>query len=221
MLLESRTPDCMPDSRPASIGHTLRALLAFSLCCVSGVSPACAGTRGTNYFPLSDGAKWEYAGRYSSADGKEFNVRATARVDGETLINGKRYFKFVLTSDFSEMPGGRRVEEVRYYRYGDGGLYVRRGEESDKAERLELPLSVSPGVKWLSGAAEARAERAGAVSAGGREYRDCLKVVYREADGHRSTEYYYARGVGIVKTVYVNTKEPKSVVELTLESYHP
>lgn len=175
--------------------------------------------QGRDYFPLADGSRWEYAARVSLADGKEFSARATALVDGQTLIGGKRYFKFVLASDFSGMPGGRRIEEVRYYRYGDDGLYVRRGDNPDEAERLELPQPVSAGVKWLSGTVEAIAEPAGTISAGGREYRDCLKVTYRETGGRRSTEYYYARGVGIVKVVYVNTTEPRSVVELTLDRY--
>jgi hypothetical protein len=211
----------MPTPRLKLAPHyTPRGFCAVALCLLLA-APACAKAHGGDYFPLADGSRWEYAGHYSSADGKEFTARASARVDGKTLIGGKRYFKFVLASDMPGLPAGRRTEEVRYYRYGNGGLYVRRGDNTDEAERLELPLPVSPGVKWLSGTAEARAERAGTIKAGGREYRDCLKVTYREKDDHRSTEYYYARGVGIVKTVYVNTREPKSVVELTLESYHP
>lgn len=194
-------------------------LRAAALSLLLAATLGCAKAQGKDYFPLAGGARWEYAGRYSSADGKEFNIRAAARVDGETLIGGKKYFKFVLTSDFSGMPGGKRVEEVRYYRYGDEGLYFRKANDPDKADQLELPLPVSAGMKWLSGTAEARAERAGSVSAGGREYHDCLKVTYRETAGVRSTEYYYARGVGIIKTVYVNTAEPRSVIELTLEKY--
>jgi hypothetical protein len=210
----------MPRTKSAP-HYTPRGFRAVALCLLLAAAPACARAQGKDYFPLSDGARWEYAGRYSSADGKEFTARATARVDGETLIGGKRYFKFVLASDFSGMPGGRRVEEVRYYRYSDDGLYVRKADEPDKADRLELPWRVSAGVKWLSGTAEVRAERANSVSVGGREYRDCLKVIYRETGGRSSTEYYYARGVGVVKTVYVNATEPKSVIELTLERYEP
>lgn len=212
----------MPDSRLTAIGYMLRALSAFTVCCLLSTSPACASARGTNYFPLSDGSKWEYEGRFLSANGREFSIHATARVDGETLIEGKKYFKFVVTSDFSGVPEiDRRLEEVRYYRYGEGGLYFRRGDDTDKADRLELPLPVSAGVRWLSGTIEVQAERAGTVRVGGHEYRDCLKVIYREANGARSTENYYAPGVGVVKTVYVNTTKPKSVIELTLEKYEP
>ena len=56
---------------------------------------ACARTRGKNYFPLADRAKWEYVGHASSTSGKEISFHAIIKVDGETLINGKQYFKWV------------------------------------------------------------------------------------------------------------------------------
>jgi len=200
--------------------YTPQKCCVFALCLLLTAPPACAQPIGKSYFPLTDGSRWDYTGRFSSAGGREFGIRATARVDGETLIDGKKYFKFVVASDFSGIPEiGRRIEEVRYYRYGEDGLYFRRADEPDKADRLELPLLVSAGVKWLSGTTEVQAERAGTISAGGRTYRNCLKVIYRGPDGARSTENYYAPGVGVVKTVYVNITEPKSVIELTLDRY--
>jgi hypothetical protein len=177
-----------------------------------------------DYFPLSDGAKWEYAGHYSSADGKEFGVRVTIRVDGETLISGRKYFKLVTASD-SDISGspeiGKHLEGVRYYRFATDGIYFRPGDnDPDKPDVLELPLPVPVGVKWLSGMNEAQAKRAGTIWVGGHEYRDCLKVSFKLAGGTRSSENYYALGVGIVKIVYINTTPPQSTVELTLESYH-
>jgi hypothetical protein len=210
----------MPSPRLTSIGYILRALNALTLCCLLNASVACASTRGVNYFPLSDGAKWEYAGHFSSVGGKEFGVRAAARVDGQTLIEGKKYFKLVVTTDLSGVPDiGRRMEEVRYYRYAEDGLYFRPGGDPNGKDRLELPSPVSAGVKWLNGTTEVKAESAGTVQIGGRQYKDCLKVIIKGADGARSVENYYAPGVGVVKTVYVNTTEPKSVVELALEKY--
>jgi hypothetical protein len=151
-----------------------------------------------------------------------FSVRAIASVDGETLIEGKRYFKMIITTDLSDVPDiGRRMEEVRYYRYAEDGLYFRPGSDPDSKDRLELPSAASAGVKWISGTTEVRAESAGTVQVGGRQYKDCLKVIIKGADSARSVENYYAPGVGIVKTVYVNTTEPKSVVELTLDKYEP
>jgi hypothetical protein len=210
----------MPSPRLTSIGYILRALSALILCCLLNVSTACAGIRVVNYFPLSDGAKWEYAGYFSSVGGKEFGVRATARVDGQTLIEGKKYFKLVVTTDLSGVPDiGRRMEEVRYYRYAEDGLYFRPGGDPNSKDRLELPSPISAGVKWLNGTTEVKAESAGTVQIEGRQYQDCLKVIIKGANDARSVENYYAPGVGVVKTVYVNTTEPKSVVELTLEKY--
>ena len=192
------------------------------LCWALNLVSACARPGGKDYFPLTDGSRWEYAGQASSSTGgRRVSIRATARVDGETLIQGKRYFKHVLTSDFSDVPEvGRVVEYVRYYRVGDDGIYFRLDDDPNRPELLEMPLPIPVGAKWLSGATEVQAERAGTVNLKGREYRDCLKLTFRQSDGLRTTENYLAPGVGVIKTVYVNTTEPKSTVELTLENYH-
>jgi len=149
-------------------------------------------------------------------------VRGVFHIDGETLINGKRYFKVVITTDLSGIPDAtpKQQEEVRYYRVAQDGIYFLPGRDTNRAELLEMPLPIPIGVKWLSGATEVQAERAGNVKVGDREYSDCLKLTYKQSDGVRTTENYLAPGVGIIKTVYVNTTEPKSTVELTLEKYH-
>jgi hypothetical protein len=183
---------------------------------------ACTQGNGKNYFPLADGTKWEYVGRSSSATGKQLSVRATARVDGETIINGKRYFKYILVSDFSSVPEiGKAVESVRYYRIADDGIYVRLGIDPDKPDLLEMPLPIPIGTQWLSGSTEVQAERVGTVKVGDREYRDCLKLTLRQSDGLRVTENYLAPDVGTIKSVFVNNTEPKSTLEITLEKYEP
>lgn len=195
-------------------------LISFLLCIVLATTPACAQCVGKNYFPIADGAKWEYTGRFSSASGKEFNIRATARVDGETLINGRRYFKFMTASDLPTEVGVRSLtEDVRYYRLAEDGIYFRLSNTTDKPDLLEIPLPIPVGVKWLSGTTEAQAERAGTIRVRGRNYTDCLKITFKVAGGTRTTENYYAPNVGIIKTVYVNPTGPRSVVELTLEKY--
>jgi hypothetical protein len=213
----------MPFARTTFTSHyRANLLIALSVFLLLPITPACARSGDKVYFPLAAGAKWEYTGHFSCAGSREFSIRATARVDGETLINGKRYFKFVTSSDFTAVPGySRQIEDVRYYRIAEDGIYFRPGNDSDKPDLLEMPLPIPIGVRWLSGTNEAQAERAGTITIGGRDYRDCLKVTFRLGDGARSTENYYAPGVGVVKTVYVNTTEPKSVIELTLEKYEP
>lgn len=211
----------MPHPRQTVKPHyTPEWLLALGLSFLLTTAPACAQAGGKNYFPLADGAKWEYTGRFTSADGKEFSARATSKVVGETLIDGRRFFKLVITSDFSGVPEvGRQLQDVRYYRLAEDGIYFRPGNAADKPDLLEMPLPVPVGVKWLSGTTEAQAERAGTIRAGGRDYADCLKVTFRVAGGTRTVENYYAPDVGIIKVVYTNTAEPKSVIELTLEKY--
>ena len=180
---------------------------------------ACAQTGGKNYFPLADDSKWEYTGRLYSPTG-EFDVPASIHIEGETIIRGKRYLKYVIASDLSAVTKSpRRSEEVRYYRVTQDGIYFLLGKDTEGNELLEMPLPIPTGVSWLSGTSEVRAEHAGTVKAGEREYADCLKVTYKGAIGIRRTEYYLAPGVGIVKAVYADVVGPGSSLELTLEKY--
>lgn len=202
--------------------YTLQRLLAFTLCFVLITTSACSKADRENYFPLADGSKWEYTGYSSLESGKQISFRATAKVEGETLINGKRYFKHVTSSDLSGVPEvGKGPEHVRYYRAAEDGIYFRLGSDPDRPELLEIPLPIPIGTKWLSSATEAQAERAGTITIGGREYRDCLKITYRHQGVARSLENYLAPDVGIIKVVDVNTTDPKTTVELTLEKYEP
>lgn len=195
-------------------------ILALALCHVFTLPIAFSQATGESYFPLNAGAKWEYTGHFSFTGGKPFPVRATMSVNGKILISGKRYFKFVLAADFSGLPAPRKpIKDIRYYRIAEDGIYVRSGEEPNKPELVEIPLPIPIGVKWSSGTAEAWAERAGTIKAGDNEYADCLKISYKAADGARSTEYYLAPGVGVIRAIYTDTNEPKSVMELTLKEY--
>jgi len=198
--------------------YTLQSFHAFILCLVLA-TPACARSGGRNYFPLTDGARWEYAGRFSTPKG-QFDIPASIHIDGETIIRGRRYFKYVIESDFSAMmKAPRRTQEVRYYRVAEDGIYFLPGKDTDGEELLEMPLPIPTGVNWLSGTSEVRAESAGTVKAGEREYADCLKITYSGSDGVKRTEYDLAPGVGIVRGVYVDVVGPGTSLELTLVNY--
>jgi hypothetical protein len=143
-----------------------------------------------------------------------------ARVSGKALVRGKEYYKYVITSNFSEVSKAHKpFEDVRYYRVDRGGVFILSGKDGDGPELLEMPSPLRGGLKWSSGTAEARAERAGTIRLGGHTYSSCLKITYKAADGARSTEYYLAPGVGVVRAVYTDSTEPASVLELTLEEY--
>jgi hypothetical protein len=192
------------------------------LCGILTFIAACDNIGRKNYFPLADGAKWEYIGLSSLGNGKQIRFLATIRVEGETLINGKRYFKYIISSDFSRVTeDSKERESVRYYRVTDDGIYFRLGSDIDKPELLEMPLPILIDTKWLSGSTEAQAKSVGTITIGGREYRDCLKITYKQQGIARSLENYLAPDVGIIKVIDVNTTDPKTSMELTLEKYEP
>lgn len=210
----------MPSSRPVAAPHyTPQRLFTFALCLLLAAVPACARPGGKDYFPLAKRARWEYAGRLFTPKG-QFDIPAVIHIDGETIIRGKRYFKYVIESDFSSMTKSpRRTEEVRYYRKAEDGIYFLPAKDIDGSERLEMPLPVPVGVSWLSGASEVRAERAGTLKVGEREYEDCLKLTYTGTGSMNRVEYYLAPGVGMVKSVYLDVIGPGSSLELTLRKY--
>jgi hypothetical protein len=199
------------------MSHTLCLLI---LCCALALPCACTQFTGNNYFPLTDNARWDYTGLLSSADGHQRNFRGSFRVDGQTLIHGQRYYKLAVTADMSALPGAPKLpENIRYYRVASNGIYVLPGANINQPELLEMPLPIQTGVKWLSGTTEVQAERVGTIKAGGHTYSDCLKVTYRPTGGAPITENYLAPDVGLIKSVYVNNTAPKSVIEMTLETY--
>lgn len=195
-------------------------LCVFVLYLLLVVSPACASAVEKDYFPLADNSRWTYTGIYKYADGRQVPMRANARVEGRIIIRGKEYFKYVISPEFVGVPNAPKLpENVRYYRVGADGVFLLPGRNPDGPELLELSLPVRPGIRWLNGDAEAVAESAGTMKAGGREYADCLKVSYRSSDGSVGTEYYLAPGVGVIRASFASNGEQKAMMELTLEEY--
>jgi hypothetical protein len=215
----------MPSLPLTSASHYMpQRLLVFALYLGLAAIPACAQSHGKNYFPLANAAQWTYAGSLSSPDAKKppMPVQVKARVEGKTLIHGKEYFKYVITAEFSGVTKTPKLsEDVRYYRVDRDGIHFLSGKNLDGPERLEIAMPIRIGVKWLSGTNEAWAERAGTIKAGGREYSNCLKITYMTAGGTRTVEYYLAPGVGMIRAVDTDTSEPRSVMDITLETYKP
>lgn len=209
-------------SLASRLHYTSEWLFAFGLCLVLATTSACAQTGDKNYFPLADGAKWEYKGQFLPSTGGQYPTRATINIEGTTLIRGRRYYKYVTSGNFSGAPNApaAKPKQVRYYRAETGGIYFLPDNDLDGAERLAMPVPISSGERWLNGAVEVMAERAGTIEVGGRKYDNCLKLTYRQPGDPRSNEEYYAPGVGLVKFVYINTTPPQSTIELMLESYH-
>lgn len=182
--------------------------------------PAYTQQAGKDYFPLAVGSQWSYRGSFSSEGSKSVGLQGTAHVSGKALIRGKEYYKYAITSNFSHVSRAHGpFEDMRYYRVDRGGIFILSGKDDDGPELLEMPIPLRGGLKWSSGTAEAWAERAGKIRLGRRTYSGCLMVTYRAADGVRSTEYYLAPGVGVIKAVYRDSTKPASVMEMTLEAY--
>jgi hypothetical protein len=195
-------------------------LCVLALYLAVAATPAYAQKGGKDYFPLAVGSQWNYRGRFSSEGSKPVDLQGAARVSGKALIRGKEYYKYEITSDFSHVSRARGpFEDMRYYRVDRGGIFILSGKDDDGPELLELPIPLRGGLKWSSGTTEARAARAGKIRLGRRTYSGCLKVTYRAADGVRSTEYYLASGVGVIKAVYRDSTKHASVMEMTLEAY--
>jgi hypothetical protein len=182
---------------------------------------ACSQAYGKNYFPLTDAARWEYFGNVTSPDGTQLPVRAVIRVDGQTLINNQRYFKFIVSADFQNTPNAPKInDEVRYYRVAPKGIYFLSSRNTSKPERIEIPLPIPLGVKWLMSTGEMQAERAGTMKAAGREFRDCVKLSYRQTDGAHSVDYYLAPDVGMIKMIDVSgTGTQSTTMEWLLDNY--
>lgn len=213
-------PYTMPNSRSTLVLHyTLQRFSAFVLCLQLAITFACAHPGEKDYFPLSVGSRWEYNGRLSSPKGR-FDVLATIRVEGETIIRGRRYFKYVITSDMSALPKSpSHTEEIRYYRMAHDGIYFLRSKDIEGDEMLEMPLPIPLGVGWLSGTSEVRAESVGTVRTNNREYTNCLKVTYKGANNGQRVENYLAPSVGLVRAVFADVVGPGSSLELTLVKY--
>ena len=211
----------MQSLRPKLAPHyTPQRLCVLALYLAVAATPAYAQKGGKDYFPLVVGSRWDYRGRFSSEGGKPVDLQGAARVSGKALIRGKEYYKYEITSNFSQVSRAHRLfGDVRYYRVDRGGIFILSGKDDDGPELLEMPTPLRNGLKCNSGTAEVRAERAGTIRLRRRTYSGCIKVTYRAADGVRSTEYYLAPGVGVVKAVYKDSTAPESVMEMTLEEY--
>lgn len=201
--------------------YTPAKLYSLALCCLLTATSAGCQAYGKNYFPLTDSARWEYSGSLTSPDGSQTPLQVVIRVDGQTLINNQRYFKFVISAGFQKTPNAPKInDEVRYYRVAQGGIYFLSSRDTSKPERIEIPLPIPLGVKWLTGTGEMQAERAGTMKAAGRGFRDCVKLSYRQADGAHRVDYYLAPDVGMIKVVDVSGIAPQSTtMEWLLDNY--
>jgi hypothetical protein len=179
-------------------------------------------TRSTEYFPLSQGAQWEYSVDYLGFFGTPQKGKVVTRVDGTEVMNGKTYYKMVTVS--SGIPGFENSS--KYYRRDDEGIYEFDGTN----EQLILPFPLEVGRTWTVNEGNQKwtyrvegIETAHLIS---KKYDDCVKIsfemvqttdtIFGAATDQLSGVTYRAQGVGEVKLI-VTSQHGKA--ELSLDSY--
>ena len=173
---------------------------------------ACGLSSGTaaqavDYFPLRTGSEWTYTTESSTAALGTRESTLTVRIEGQVTHEGKEYLLCVVTTS-----DGFRVTVL--YRVAPDGIYERdlRSSETGPAslseERLFLPSSLDVGKEWKPREITNRVEGYETVHLPTATYDDCLKISHKainETGGVDTESYsYYARGVGLVKSVSTN-----------------
>jgi hypothetical protein len=174
-------------------------ILSCCICCGGATGSWYFGfwTAKADYFPLHDGAKWEYDFEYRLGLQGAQKGNLVRRVDGKELINGKSYFK--VTSAAFGIPG--MDAQTDYLRRDEKGTHLLSKDR--EREDLILPEPIEVGKEWTI-TREGKQER---IRIEGKEdvhlidkvYKGCVKVQTISNDGEATT--YYAPDVGVVKTV--------------------
>ncbi len=214
--------------------------------CASDAPERASGAASREYFPLENGGHWRYelrAGFFS----RSTRLDVTAR--GEHVIRGSDERLFLMEEQLSGRIYGLEPEGLVGYRVADG--YLTRiaavSLEADGQVRIFggegmsfLPVDPSPGQSWSdrteifreSGSAgqawTAEVESAGRVSVPAGSFDDVIVVRSQqwdlEWDMHRplhSYEDYYARGVGLIRSVSRNNAQWFwTSVEQNLVAFH-
>jgi hypothetical protein len=164
---------------------------------------------GTDYYPLADGARWEFASRYEVRSQPDAPARTGRRVDaisGSEEVAGHTYLRF---SSTLEGIGDSPVTGRSLLRAAPDGIYART--DATAPETLVLPLPPSVGRSWTWqdgwGSWTGKIERQLAVETPAGRFDDCIEVTVELATGaagarggvHRRWDY--CRGVGAVRQV--------------------
>ncbi len=189
---------------------------------------ALACTQRSDYLPVADGMRWDYAIELDLENNVRKQKKLTIRYDGEEIINGKKYFKRYSSSDgASENLGG-------YDRKAEEGLFTVPASDKDKPEFLDVPLLLKVGetqtFNWNVGQLPYTREMTllgmETLSLSGKTYKNCLKFsqkLWYEKDAAKVVVMnfivYYAPNIGKVKKV--DTVGDKTMMTSNLINYEP
>jgi hypothetical protein len=169
----------------------------------------CSKQDSETYFPLSDGAYWEYSMEVYITGGSFISGKMKTRVDGEERINGEQYIKVVKVT--SGIPDSE--PEINYYRTTNDGIYFISKKHINHPEQLYLPASLDVGSSWSVQTPDSdiryTIEAIEDAELFDRKYENSLRIVF---EGTEDTEdlgaviikgvSYYAPSVGVVKTIF-------------------
>jgi hypothetical protein len=199
----------------------------FVLLVILSLTSVGAKQEGEEYFPMSDGARWEYVTKYcvgsNCNDGK-----LTSSIDGEETIDGKKYYKFVTIGH------GVSGQKISYNRKAEEGIFSSSAGHKDKPEQLVLPIPLSVGKTWTFQSYEPflatsknRVVGKEALNLHDKKYENCFKVstqgLFEEGklQGNKiEVTVYYAPNIGLVKSVMHDSKNGITY-ERTLTKYEP
>lgn len=162
-----------------------------------------------DYYPLGEGARWEYESIYEMRglpDVPAMTGRRVERIEGSEEHAGQTYLRFVSTLEgLSDQPvSGRSLLRV-----GDEGILVRADPNAPEALVLPLPATIGRTWSWKDawGTWQGKIERALEVETPAGHFDDCievtvsLEVASAQARGRVHRLWNYCRGVGPVRQV--------------------
>jgi len=109
-----------------------------------GAFCGCGGTSVQQYFPLKEGAKWNYSLELLMPFGNVVKGELVSRIDGMEEVGGKDYYKLVSVS--SGIPGAE--PEYQFMRVDDKGVYAIDSKNRDFGEYLVAPVPFQAGGSW-------------------------------------------------------------------------
>lgn len=138
--------------------------------------------------------------------GKLSQVKISSFIDGEEIINGKKYYKIVSVFDFTAEP------QINYIRKTQDGIYRISEGYKNKPEFLSVPLPLKLGNTWEVNAPEEKGEYSvmarETVYLFDKQYAHCFKIIFKGTFRGFDTErtQYFAPNVGLVKQVISGKK---------------
>ena len=163
----------------------------------------CARQPGKEFYPFSNGARWEYSVEFSSPFAGVQRGKCIIRIEGTEKIRGNVYFKKVTV--FSGIPGAE--PETSFHRVTANGVYKIPGAHRDMQEYLEVPFPLKVGTAWSEAEPEGRidwhVEIEETAELPERQYEKSLKIRFhgQNATGAFDGFEYDAPGIGTVRQV--------------------